>query len=166
MGSRRTWRRCDLRPEVSEELFLQGVTQFLDNPVLLMDRGWLILESMYPRFTITMHHRRTGKLRTFQFTFDDWNDLPPAQTIVDPDTRQPVPGNQWPQYQSYWHQSGWSNTPLITTPQPFMCMPGIREYHTHHAHGQDKWENYKGSEDYSLVGIVSQVAQVFQKSNV
>jgi hypothetical protein len=45
-------------------------------------------------------------------------------------------------------------------------MPGILEYHTHYSHVGDKWDNYKASPDYSIFGIVSQVAQVFQKSNV
>lgn len=151
---------------MSEELFLEGVARLVNNPVLLVDRGWLILDSVYPRLAITMHHRKSGKLRTFRFTFDDWNDLPPALTLIDPDTRQPALGSMWPQYGSYWHQSGWSSSPLITTTQPFMCIAGIREYHTHYSHVQDKWENYRASEDYSLDGIVTQVAQVFQKSNV
>ncbi len=133
---------------------------------MLVDRGWLILEHTYPRLTITMHHRRTGKLRTFQFDFDTWNDEPPALGIVDPETRQAVAGALWPQYQSYWHQSSWASSPLIITPKPFMCMSGIREYHTHHAHAQDSWEKYKSSPDYSVCGIVLQVAQVFQQSNV
>jgi hypothetical protein len=167
VGTGRAGWRETLRPEISAELFEEGVARLTGNPELLVDRGWLILESKHPRLTLTIHHRATGKLRTFLFEFDNWNDQPPALSIVDPDTRQPVTGTLWPQqYQSYWHQSGWSNTPLITTPKPFMCMPGILEYHTHYSHVGDKWDNYKASPDYSIFGIVSQVAQVFQKSNV
>jgi hypothetical protein len=87
-------------------------------------------------------------------------------SIIDPETKQPLAVTLWPQHPNYWHPSGWSSSPLIATPKPFMCMPGIREYHTHHSHVGDSWENHKSHSDYSVIGIVTQVAQVFQKSNV
>ena len=138
----------------------------MGNPALLVDRGWLILSSIYPHLVITMHHRKTGKLRTFKFTFYDWNDQPPALTIIDPETKQDAPGTLWPRYQSYWHASGWTSAAGISTNIPFMCMAGILEYHTHSSHVGDSWANYKDNTDYSLAGIVLQVSQVYQKSDV
>ena|GEM_PF-1454739 len=166
MGACRTRRGCALRPELSQALFEEGVSQLLNNPVFLVDRGWLLLSTAYPLLIITIHHRTTGKLRTFRFSFDDWNDEPPELDIIDPETKQPVSGDLWPQYQSYWHKTAWASSPLITTSKAFMCLPGIREYHTHFSHKNDLWEKYKSNPDYNIFGIVSQVAQVFQKSNV
>jgi hypothetical protein len=82
-----------------------------------------------PRRRLFLRH-----LRTFQFGFDNWNDDPPAMTIVDPDTRNPVPGSLWPQYQSYWHQAGWVNGSGIALPIALLCSCRIREYHTHQSH--------------------------------
>jgi Predicted metal binding domain len=87
--------------------------------------------------------------------------------LIDAETGADLPGNLWPtDSASHWHHNGWTSAAGIATPQPFMCMAGIREYHTHSSHVGDLWENYRSSPDYDLPGILVQVAEAFQKSNV
>lgn len=156
-----------MHPQVSRELFDEQVKRVTGNPDLLLDRGWLVLNAVCPLLVVAVHHRHTGKLRMLRFSFDDWNDLPPALSLIDGETGQDLPGSLWPTDSlSHWHQTGWISAGGISTTKPFMCMAGIREYHTHNSHVSDLWESYKSQPGFDLAGIVIQVTEVFQKSNV
>lgn len=156
-----------MHPEVSKQLFEEEVGKILANADLLVERGWLVLIASYPEFTVAVKHRKTSRIRVFRFVFDDWNDLPPKLSLVDGETLQDLPGTMWPTNGlSHWHHSGWTSASGITTSQPFMCMAGIREYHTHQSHVSDSWENHKSQGGFDLGGIVSRVTEVFQKSDV
>src|SRR5438445_704486 len=136
-----------MHPEVSRQLFEEQVKRITGNPDLILDRGWLVLAETHPFLTIAVRHRATNKVRTFRFGFDNWNDLPPSLVLIDAETAEELAGNFWPtDNQSHWHQSGSS------TNKPFMCMAGIREYHTHQSHITDLWENYKNQIGFDLPG--------------
>jgi len=154
-------------PQLAEELFSEGVEKIKCNHSFLANRGWLVLTSTYPSVRIAVRHSRTGKVRVFDFRFDDWNDQPPALQLVDAETLDSLPGSQWPRdNSSRWHASGWTSAGNIVTPKPFMCMAGIREYHSHASHVNDHWANYRDLPDYSLENIVLQVAEAFQNADV
>lgn len=156
-----------MHPELSKQLFEEAVGKIVGNSDLLVERGWLVLASTYPELTVGVRHRRTGRIRVFRFAFDDWNDLPPRLTLLDGETLEELPGTMWPKSgTSHWHASGWTSAGGITSLQPFMCMQGIREYHTHQSHVGDSWENYKSQSGFDLGGIISKVTEVFQKSDV
>ena len=156
-----------VHPEVSKQLFEESVGRIIANTDLLVERGWLVLVASFPEFTVAVKHRRTSRIRVFRFIFDDWNDQPPRLTFLDGETLQELPGTMWPTNAlSHWHQTGWQAVNGASTSQPFMCMAGIREYHTHSSHVGDSWENYKQQVGFDLGGIVSRVTEVFQKSDV
>lgn len=155
-----------MHPEVSRERFTEAVQALSTNRDLLIDRNWLVMRAEYPRFTLAVGHRKTGKLRVLDFDFTDWNDTPPSLRMVDAETGEELPGKLWPTGTAHWHQSGWISAGGIVTTQPFLCMTGILEYHTHHQHQGDHWENYRDLGGYDLPGIVIQVSEAFQKANV
>lgn len=155
-----------MHPEASRELFDTAVGQLRDNHVLLRERSWLILDATFPTLRIAAFHPQRKVLRVFEFNADDWNDTPLALRLVDGETGEPLPGNLWPRDGSHWHPSGWTSAAGIATPQPFMCMKGIREYHTHQSHIGDAWDNYKQLDDFTLGNVISQVMDVFEKSDV
>jgi hypothetical protein len=156
-----------VHPEVSRQLFEEAVAKITGNPDLLVERGWLVLVATYPEFTVAVRHRRTNRIRVFQLLFDDWNDLPPRLKLLDGETLGELPGAMWPTSgTSHWHPSGWTPASEASTSQPFMCMSGIREYHSHQSHIGDSWENYKTQGGFDLGGILSKVTEVFQKSDV
>jgi hypothetical protein len=157
-----------MHPELSRQLFDEQVSRIAGNPELLVDRGWLVLKSAYPELRVAVKHNASGLVRVFHFECEDWNDQPPALKLVDAETGGELPGTSWPKDNAprHWHPSGWTSEGGIATPKAFMCMVGIREYHTHHSHIGDRWENYKDLPGYDLPGIVVQVTEVFQKSDV
>jgi hypothetical protein len=154
-----------MRPELSEALYQESLKPLLTNSSLIAAERWLIMSTTYPTLRVAMLHHKTGRLRVAEFDFSDWDELPPEFTLIEAETLEPLPGRKWPTGQ-YWFQSGWSNTPLITTPRAFLCMRGLREYHTHFQHADDSWENYRNQADFSLVALVQKVGQKFQDANV
>lgn len=154
-------------PGLAEELFQDGANKITGNQSLLADRGWLVLTAAYPILRLAVRHRRTGKLRVFEFSFDDWNDQPPALRLLDAGTLEELPGCHWPRDgSSRWHANGWTSAAGVHTNRPFMCMVGIREYHTHQSHASDSWAKYRDLPDCSLEDLVAQVAEAFQKADV
>lgn len=156
-----------MHPEVSKELFDSAVAKICENSELLAEREWLVLHRAFPELTLAVRHRATGRVRVFRFRFDGWNDQPPSLSLVDGETLEELPGTMWPtDGQGHWHPTGWQPAGGQTTTRPFMCMVGIREYHTHTSHAQDSWDKYKNESGFDLGGIISRVTGVFQNSNV
>jgi hypothetical protein len=156
-----------MHPELSRARFDDAVAQLRGNPSLLRDRGWTIDAAEYPDLRITAVHRNSGASRTFRFRLDGWDERPPSLVVIDPETLEMLPGNQWPVRSGFWHHHGWGGEAGGGMPgQPFLCMKGIREYHTHSSHLGEKWENYRTNSDYSLPNIVSKVMEVYQQSHV
>lgn len=154
-----------MRPELSEAIFIDGLEPLLKNHSLLAAERWAIVSTTYPLLRIAMVHHRSNRLRVAQFHCCDWDELPPEFDLLDPGSLESLPGSRWPTGQ-YWFQSGWSHTQLLATPKPFLCMRGLREYHTHFQHLDDEWDNYRGKPEYSLISIVQKVGQKFQDANV
>lgn len=156
-----------MHPEVSKETFDTAVAGICANADLLTERGWLVLRTAYPEFVLAVRHRATGRVRVFRFVFDGWNSQPPSLSFLDGETFEELPGSLWPtDGQGHWHATGWQPAGGQATQRPFMCMVGIREYHTHTSHVTDDWEKYKNESGFDLGGIVSRVTEVFQNSNV
>lgn len=158
--------RDNVHPEASKELFSEGANLLQNNLTLLAERGWIVLKAEYPDLHLAVKHRKTGKLRVFALKCDGWNTQPMSLSIVSAETLEELPGRFWPYGTAHWHQSGWISGGGIETPMPFMCMRGIREYHTHKSHVDDLWANYRNTPDCSLVNLVLQVAHAFQDANV
>lgn len=52
-----------------------------------------------------------------------------------------------------------------TTGEPFLCLPGIHEYHIHSSHLNDPWENLRPRETYKLRYIIHRVQERFEVTN-
>lgn len=121
--------------------------------------GWDIRLAEWPTLTLLFKHPRSQRTVGFTFRCDEWDDLPPSLNLFDPDTGQDLPWGRWP-------QGVWSvGNPHPVTGKPFLCLPGIREYHTHSSHLGDAWENYRARGTYSLPYIVHRVWQRFGETN-
>lgn len=121
-------------------------------------RGWEVISTSFPSLEVAFKHHRSGRRVGFRFNFAGWPQQPPSLTLFDPlaSDRPELPWSAWP-------KGGWSagdNHP--TTHKPFLCLPGIREYHTHTSHLNDAWAGLMNRDSYSLVGIVERVRQRFQ----
>ena len=125
----------------------------------LVTRGWEITAEQYPILAVVFTHPKTNRRVGFRFICDNWDEQPPSLVLFDPDTAAELDWSKWPQ--GVW--SVGNSHPI--TGKPFLCLRGIREYHTHSSHLDDHWSNYKPHESYQLRYIVDRVRQRFGDTN-
>lgn len=142
-----------MHEEVSRQLFDDAVRNL--TPELCGLRGWALRSAVFPVLGISFaaHGREPARIDVH---CDNWNSIPPSVVFVDETGGfvrkiSEAPGGQFQQA----HPS---------TGRPFVCMAGVREYHTHPNHLGDLWENYKERPGYDLGGIVTQVWRAWQKA--
>jgi hypothetical protein len=121
--------------------------------------GWEVVDDAYPILAVVLTHPTSRRRVGFRFLCDNWDELPPSLSLFDPDTGAELPWAKWP-------QGGWAaGNPHPRTHKPFLCLPGIREFHTHTSHLREKWDNLQGRDTYSLLYILHRVQDRFGDSN-
>jgi hypothetical protein len=139
------------------------------------ERGWILLREdlMVPMVEIAMLAKvSTSSGSTFlpvvacavRLTYDNYDLLPPSMTFIDVFTRQP----------SFPHTRAFLSTPegprevLIDahpiTGLPFLCLPGIREYHQHPQHSGDDWLLHRTSKEGSISTICERIWRTMTKN--
>jgi hypothetical protein len=121
--------------------------------------AWKLIDTTYPILAVAFTHPRSKRCVGFRFLCDDWDELPPSLSLFDLETGEELPWEKWP-------QQGWSvGNPHPVTKKPFLCLPGIREYHIHSSHLSDRWDNLRGRDSYLLRYLVHRVQQRFEDTN-
>ncbi len=132
---------------VSRGLFDAGAAGL--TPELAEARGWVINTIAFPLVDVTFTAPGRAVIRA-RFSWEDWDSQPPSVEWLSAEgvSLQSLPASPRGQLNSSQHP---------TTAKPFVCMIGVREYHTHPSHIGDKWEQYRGRQSYDFGGIMSQV---------
>ena len=114
----------------------------------------------YPILAVVLPHPKTNRRLGFRFLCDDWDDQPPSLTLFDPATpKEELPWAKWP-------KAGWDvGDRHDNYPKSFLCLPGIREYHSHPSHLKDQWVNLRPQEGYKLRYIIERVHQKYSGTN-
>jgi len=132
---------------LSRALFEEEVNQF--RPELFESRGWTFFSRTYPILDVGFSARDGARLR-LRLVCDDWNDLPPSVEFYDWEGQ--------PRSSIERDPAGvFNNSAHPITRKPFVCMKGVREYHTHSSHLSDKWDAIKNDKRFSLGGILTQL---------
>lgn len=143
--------------EISERLFL-AETRFCENEKLLASRRWVVVVRTYPVVEVQFSADGRSTVRA-RAVCDDWDDVPPSVDLLD---AEGTPLAKFPQGIGH---SVFNNSAHPRTGRPFLCVPGIREYHEHGSHLSDKWDNYKNKKsDYDLGGILTRVWDAWMRS--
>ncbi len=141
------------------------------------ERGWLLLK--HDELTPSVEIAFLGKIAinagtgflpvvvcAIRLTYDNYDLWPPSLTFIDMFNREP----------SKPHVRAFLSTPegprdvLIdghpSTNQPFLCLPGIREYHSHPQHTGDDWLLHRASREGSLSTICDRIWRLMSKNIV
>lgn len=122
-------------------------------------KGWRIISTDYPTLAVAIRHSRSSREIEFRFACDDWDELPPSLALHDPEEGLELPWKEWP-------NGSWAALDGHPgTGKPFLCLPGIREFHTHPNHSKDRWNGYQLRGTYRLVNIIDRIHQNFEKSD-
>jgi Predicted metal binding domain len=147
-------------PEVSKLKFEREKERiFGEGNEFAKANGWDIVGFTYPNAEIIFTHPKSGRRVGFRFNCSNWDETSPSLSLFDPETKEELPWARWP-------QEGWSaGDRHSVTGKPFLCLPGIHEYHIHESHLNDHWANLKGKLSYSLPHIFARVQQKFGTGN-
>ena len=153
-----------LDPSVARAKFEAEVAAYRRIESELLPRGWWMLEAEFPEVFVVFAAAKT-KPPVVVFgaviDFTDYDLMPASVRLVDPFTRARYPADALPtlllrrpaipeQFRNLP-----PGTPLPLQPQPlmqaypgekpFLCLPGVREYHEHPAHSADSWLSHRGT---------------------
>lgn len=141
------------------------------------NRGWLVLseDANEPSVELALLARVATSVAVgflpvlvcaLRLRYDNYDLWPPSLTFIDVFSRQ----------LSHPHVRAFLSTPegprdvLIDghpmTNQPFLCLPGIREYHSHPQHTGDDWLLHRPSKEGSISTITERVWRMMARNVV
>lgn len=143
----------------------------------LQKRGWLLLNEDYdvpfvelalvaPVPTWGISGKIDCVVCAMRLTFDNYDLWPPSLTFIDIFTREP----NSPSVRAFLMTSEGPRDVLInghpTTNRPFICLPGIREYHSHPQHTGDDWHLHRPGKEGSISVICDRIWLTMAKNVV
>lgn len=150
---------------VTRAKFQEQLDRWAGNSEAYARRGWILLSVADLSVDVGFLQKvamggRTIPVMTACVRLDYWNfDLwPPSLTFLDPVTRQPAP----PPVRAPDRVSETEVRDALIdhhpgTLQPFLCLPGIREYHSHPQHSGDDWLLHRHLREGDLAVVCERV---------
>lgn len=161
-------------PVVSKAKFDKEITLYKNVEREYCGRGWFLAKAEFPEvFVVFSCPKLTPPMVMLGVVVDFTNyDLwAPSVRLVNPFTRVPYRYAELPSKLE-------RNVGAVQTPQgnalqiqplmqpgftpdaiPFLCIPGVREYHENPAHTADPWIHHRGRGEGSLIFILEQIAK-------
>lgn len=161
-------------PAVSRAKFDREVALYRNVEREYCSRGWFLAKAEFPEAFVVFACAKLNPPAMFLgalFDFSNYDFWPPSVRLVNPFTRTPYNYSQLPtklerctnvvqspqgatmEFQAMM-QPGYTEGAL-----PFLCLPGVREYHEHPAHTGDSWLQHRGKGEGTLVFILEQIAK-------
>ncbi|NOJ44741.1 putative metal-binding protein [Bradyrhizobium archetypum] len=166
-------------PEVSRVKFERELANYRSMESAYRKRGWILLDAEFPEIFVVFaatKPRPPPIVAAIVLNFTDYDLRPPSVSFVDPFTREPIPakllqvqilrraaipGATPETILALAQQGGVQVTNMIqyNSPddRPFICLPGIREYHDNPAHTGDSWLMHRSSGEGSLAFILEKI---------
>jgi len=164
-------------PAVSHQKFEQEITSYRKIEDSLLRRGWMLLKAEFPEiFVVFATPNATPAFIPFGVLLDftNYDFWAPSVRLVNPLNREPykakelrspllrrIPGPAPVLPPQPGQPVQITAVPLMQghDPEglPFLCLPGVREYHDHPAHSNDPWLRHRGQGQGTLYSILEQI---------
>lgn len=147
-------------PEVTAAKFLRELEHWQANADTYRRRGWVMLAqgdlSVDIAFTTKVNFLNQVAdvvCATVRFEFSNYDLWPPSVSFINLTSAEP-----WmPPMRAFMETSEGPRDLIVNahpeTGQPFLCVPGTREYHSHPQHSGDDWLLHRGSGEGRLVPL-------------
>jgi hypothetical protein len=160
-------------PRVSREKFDREVAEFRRAAEQHRRRGWWLLDADFPNVSVvfaTPQLRPAAVICGVEIDFTNYDVEAPSARLVNPFTREPYGLRNLPTTLMRRQAVNIPGMPQLSSvvslmqahhPDeiPFLCIPGIREYHAHPAHTGDSWLMHKGQGEGTLFHILHTIYQ-------
>lgn len=167
-------------PTVTRTKFDREVGRFRETEATYRQRGMLLQEVSFPTVTIAFCAAKLKPpviMGAVRIDFTDFDLQPPSVTFVDPLThRELAPGEITMQLLRFPKREGMTRAEIMTAAsqgvpleliplvmaadelsKPFLCLPGVREYHDNPAHSGDPWLLHRASGEGCLAFIIDNI---------
>lgn len=161
---------------VSLAKFEREIAEYRELEEDYRSRGWLLFEAEFPRVLVVMaapQLQPPAIVTGVSFDYTNYDAEPPSVKLVNPFTGVPYLDKELPTRLNMplpTQEIPFPNAPgapmLQFAPEqplmvshspdevPFLCTPGVREYHEHPAHTGDSWSLHRTSGAGRLVRIL------------
>ena len=169
-------------PAVSRAKFDRELAEYRRLEDEHIRRGWWMLKAEFPEVLVafaTPQIKPPSVLFGALLDFSNYDYWPPSVRLVNPFTRKPYPYKELPTklprriegpgvIPPHLAAQGiialeqplmMSHTPDSPDDVPFLCLPGVREYHQHPAHSADDWLLHRGGSEGTLYFILEKLYQ-------
>lgn len=167
---------------VSQRKFDREIAEFRHLEHEYRQRGWLLVQAEFPRVVVILVTPKTkpaAVVMGVSFDYANYDSAPPSVKLVHPFSGEPFKASELPTQlmralpdQQISLPGMAEGAPQLTmqTQQPlmqantaeeipFLCLPGVREYHEHPAHTGDIWELHRPSGAGRLVRLLQVISK-------
>jgi len=163
-------------PEVTRRKFTRELDLWKEHGDLQL-RGWMILKEDHsvpsielalvaPVSTGGPANKLDSVVCAIRLAYNNYDLWPPSLTFIDVFTREPAR----PQVRAFLNTPEGARDVLINghpdTNMPFVCLPGIREYHSHPQHTGDDWHLHRPIREGSISVICERIWLAMAKNVV
>ncbi|MFT6669087.1 hypothetical protein [Bradyrhizobium sp. OHSU_III] len=142
-----------MHPAASKAKFDAEVA--LLTPDYLRVKRWILWSAAYPVLDLTIEAKRPLRLRV---DCDNWNEVPPSVALLSPAGTFLTEAEVQPLAGSIFNQSAHEQTG-----RPYICMRGVREFHTHSSHRHEVWDTYRSEDGMNILGIITQITRALRR---
>ncbi len=165
-------------PSVSRAKFDREIAQYRSIEADYRARGWFLVNAHWPLAEVVLASKETKPpaiVTAVRFDYSNYDAEPPSVRLIDPfsgrlllskdlPTRLPrmIPG---PELNIPGGPKGRLNRAQdlmqAHSPEdlPFLCVPGVKEYHDHPGHSGDQWELHRSSGEGRLVHLLGVISK-------
>lgn len=138
-------------PEISRKKLREQLDQWHQNRDVYRRRGWILLAARDLTVEVGFlasvafgDQQLSVMTAAIRLTYDNYDVWPPSLEFIDPRTGDPAS----PPVQALDRFEEGVRNALLVDPEagrPFICVPGVREYHSHPQHSGDDWLLHRNS---------------------
>ena len=165
-------------PAVSRAKFDRELAEYRSVEADYRGRGWFLIKAHWPVLEVLLASRKTkppAVVTAVRFDFTNYDAEPPSVRLIEPFSGRCLTSNQLPTRLPRMVPGPELNLPggpkgrLNTShdlmqahaPEelPFLCVPGVKEYHDHPGHSGDPWELHRPAGEGRLVHLLAVISR-------
>ena len=165
-------------PAVSRTKFDREITDYLSFEADYRARGWFLVKAAWPAVVVVLASKKTRPpaiLAAVRFDYSNYDAEPPSVRLIDPFSGRFLQSKELP---TQFHRT--ITGPEMTMPDgtkvrrkehqplmqahsdeelPFLCVPGVKEYHDHPGHSGDPWGIHRSAGEGRLVRLLEVISK-------
>ena len=167
-------------PAVSRAKFDREIADYSSLEANYRARGWFLVKAEWPLAVVVMASQKTSPpaiVTAVQFDYTNYDVEPPSVRLVDAFSGRPLQSKELPTRLPRMIPGpelsipgpGGAKAQLNTAQElmqahspdelPFLCIPGVKEFHDHPGHSGDPWEIHRSAGEGGLVHLLQVISK-------